>query len=116
MSLRRLADSGGLPPEVAESVRELGGPAGLARRLASERQLAASARYHRALSDENRLRILHALSLADMCPCALKVIAGTSDSKLSYHLKILESENLIASKRVKSWRIYSITRKGREAL
>jgi DNA-binding transcriptional ArsR family regulator len=45
-----------------------------------------------------------------------KEITGTSDSKLSYHLRILESERMICAKRVKSWRVYSITRRGRASL
>jgi len=116
ISLRRLVESGGLPPEVARSVDGLGGPGGLARRLASTKQLVASARFHKALSEEIRLRILHALSLTDMCPCVLKEIAGTGDSKLSYHLKVLESEGLIDSRRIRKWRIYSITKRGRASI
>jgi len=112
MSLRKLVESEGLPPEVAGGIERVGGPRELSRRLAPSRLMVETARYHMALSDTRRLRILYALSLSEMCPCVLKRLAGTSDSKLSYHLKVLESERLISSRRVKKWRIYSITRKG----
>lgn len=68
------------------------------------------------MADHTRLRILWALSNMDLCPCVLTVIAGVSDSKLSYHLKVLESARLIKSRRTRSWRIYSITEEGERAL
>jgi len=67
------------------------------------------ARRHQALSDPVRLRLLWALSMADLCPCILKQIAELSDSKLSYHLGVLERAVLVSSKRTKDWMIYSIT-------
>ena len=105
-----------LPPEVARGIEETGGLPQIAKTLSSTRELAKKARYHKALSDIIRLRLLYALSMTEMCPCILKEIAGTSDSKLSYHLRILESEGMIKAKRVKNWRIYSITAKGRDSL
>jgi len=105
-----------LPPEVCAGLDEVGGLDSLDRRIPSHARIAATARRHRALSDEIRLKLLYALSVTDMCPCILKTIARTSDSKLSYHLRLLESEGLIVSKRVKNWRIYSITEDGRVSL
>lgn len=105
-----------LPSEVSRGIERAGGPSELARRLSSTEKLAAEARYHKSLSDVIRLRLLHALSVSEMCPCVLKQIASKSDSKLSYHLKVLESEGLITAKRIKNWRIYSITAKGRRSL
>ena len=68
------------------------------------------------MADHTRLKILWALSNMDLCPCVLTVIADVSDSKLSYHLRILESARLIESRRTKSWRIYSITEEGERTL
>lgn len=105
-----------LPPEVCMGLDEVGGLKALEKLIPKGKQVAAFARHHKALSDEIRLRLLYALALTDMCPCILKTISGTSDSKLSYHLKLLESEGLIVAKRVKNWRIYSITDNGRKSL
>lgn len=88
----------------------------MARLMPGERTLREEAQRNQALADHVRLKILWALSRMDMCPCVLKVVAGVSDSKLSYHLKILESTRMIRGRRTKNWRIYSITKKGRSAL
>ena len=71
---------------------------------------------HQALSDPVRLRVLWALSKADLCPCILKQITELSDSKLSYHLSVLEKSGLISSRRTRNWMIYSITPLGSDAL
>lgn len=105
-----------LPPDVYAGLADVGGLGSLIRRLPNRSRIAALARYHKALSDQIRLRLLYALSVTDMCPCVLKVVSGTSSSKLSYHLRLLESEGLIVSRRVKNWRVYSITPAGRKAL
>ncbi len=68
------------------------------------------------MADHTRLRILWALSKMDLCPCVLKIIADVPDSKLSYHLKILESEKLVKARRKGNWRVYSITGEGKESL
>ena len=86
------------------------------RGIPSEARLRKAAEQHQSLADHTRLKILWALSDMDLCPCVLKVIAGVSDSKLSYHLKILESAKLIKSRRTRNWRIYSITDEGGKAI
>ncbi|MEM2891791.1 MAG: metalloregulator ArsR/SmtB family transcription factor [Thermoplasmata archaeon] len=105
-----------MPAEVREGLDKVGGLRALDRRIPDPSRIAALARHYKVLSDKIRLKLLYALSLTDMCPCVLKVTSGTSDSKLSYHLRLLEAEGLITSKRVKYWRIYSITADGLRAL
>lgn len=105
-----------MPAPVASALEAIGGVRGLARGIPAEDQLRKEAERHQSLADHTRLRILWALSKMDLCPCVLKVIAEVSDSKLSYHLRILESEKLIKARRTKNWRIYSITAKGENAL
>lgn len=105
-----------VPRQVSRGIEEAGGARSLESKIPKSRQVKAMARYHKALSDEIRLKLLFALAVTDMCPCVLKTISGTSDSKLSYHLKLLESEGLIVARRVKNWRIYSITDIGRESI
>lgn len=105
-----------LPEAVALQISKLGGLAKLIKRLPNESMVKEMARRHQALSDPVRLRLLWALSLADLCPCILKQIAELSDSKLSYHLGVLERAGLVSSKRTKNWMIYSITPLGSKEL
>lgn len=105
-----------VPQRVSKGIEEAGGARSLESKMPRSSQVKAMARYHKALSDEIRLKLLFALTVTEMCPCVLKAISGTSDSKLSYHLKLLESEGLIVAKRVKNWRIYSITAIGRKSI
>lgn len=116
VSLRGTVREMEVPPEVSRGMDEIGGAKSLERGIPKQDRIASVARHHMALSDEIRLRLLYALSVTDLCPCIMKMLSGTSDSKLSYHLKLLESEGLITAKRVKNWRIYSISEKGRRSL
>ena len=105
-----------LPDVVALQISKLGGLAKLIKRLPKESRVKDVARRHQALSDPVRLRILWALSMADLCPCVLKQAVELSDSKLSYHLAVLERAGLVASRRTKNWMIYSITPLGSREL
>ncbi|QLH74597.1 MAG: winged helix-turn-helix transcriptional regulator [Methanomassiliicoccales archaeon] len=88
----------------------------LKKKLPDNEHLSNQAKLFQAMSDPKRLQILHALMRTDLCPCVLKDITGLSDSKLSYHLNILEGEGLIESSPRHRWRIYFITEKGRKEL
>jgi ArsR family transcriptional regulator len=105
-----------LPNAVALQISKLGGLPKLINRLPKESMVKDVARRHQALSDPVRLRILWALTMADLCPCVLKKVAELPDSKLSYHLGVLESAGLVSSKRTKNWMIYSITSLGSREL
>lgn len=105
-----------LPVPVARALKRSGGFDKLVSHLPKRQDLAPVTREHVVLSDITRMRILHALSRSRLCPCLLKRVARVADSKLSYHLKILEKAGLIEARRTKSWRIYSITPEGRRAL
>lgn len=105
-----------LPREVARGVEQAGGLEHLLRSIPKARELEEDARYHHALSDTMRQRILWALSMSDLCPCVIKQITKVSDSKLSYHLRVLEDAGLIKSRRTRNWRVYSITASGESAL
>ena len=71
---------------------------------------------HQALSDPARLQIVHLLGASELCPCVLKDLTGLTDSKLSYHLSILEKAKLILWRQNKNWRVYRLTELGRSYL
>ncbi len=100
------------PDEVSEAILELGG-LDRVQNLIKPEEIKAQANLHRILSDETRLTILQAIKQVDMCPCVFKAIMKISDSRLSYHLTVLENAGLIRSYKKKNWKIYSITEKGR---
>jgi len=102
-----------LPGTVEAELKKTGGLDSLMDSLPRIEQLAARSSVHQALSDPVRLLILHALARCDLCPCLLKEITRQSDSKLSYHLNVLESAGLIESYPQKKWRIYVLTAQGR---
>ena len=82
----------------------------------SDGRLKKEAKGHQSLAAHTRLKILWAISKMDLCPCVLKVVAGVSDSKLSYHLRVLEEAGMVRSRRIKNWMLYSVTNLGLENL
>jgi len=109
-------DEMSLPETVRESLRKLGGYGKI--KIDTDRQpfYQSVSGIMGALSDPLRVRLLYALTHADLCPCVLKEILEISDSKLSYHLGILEREGLVSVTHEKYWRIYSITSFGKSVL
>lgn len=65
----------------------------------------------KALSDPIRLAILKKLYCADsVCVCELVEIFDISQSKLSYHLKLLLSASLINKTSEGKWNFYSVNK------
>ncbi len=65
----------------------------------------------KALSDPIRLSILKKLYSAEsVCVCELTDIFDISKSKLSYHLKLLLSANLINKTSKGKWNFYSVNK------
>lgn len=103
-----------LPAEMTEILCSNGGLDNIKRQIPYKNELSLKVRLFKALSDPIRLQILSALSVSDLCPCILKEITDLSDSKLSYHLNILEDAGLVSNSSRKKWRIYSLTIAGKE--
>ncbi len=108
--------NGSLPREVAEGLREVGGTQGLLARIPDRDSLKELSDRHQALSDPVRLQIVHLLGASELCPCVLKELTGLTDSKLSYHLGILEKARLVVWRQNKNWRVYRLTELGRSYL
>ncbi|OPY31879.1 MAG: DNA-binding transcriptional repressor ArsR [Methanomassiliicoccales archaeon PtaU1.Bin124] len=105
-----------LPEDIRRDLDGIGGLDGLLGSLPDRDEIESKARVCKAISDPDRLKILHALSKCDLCPCILKEVVQQSDSKLSYHLDVLEEAGLITSRPQKKWRIYMLTDEGRSHL
>jgi ArsR family transcriptional regulator len=105
-----------LPDEVSNSIEEIGGLRRLSSKIPPTKQLNNQLKIHHVLSDKSRLKILWAVKCCELCPCVLKEFLKIPDTKLSYHLSVLEKAGLVKSTTKKNWRIYSITERGKDAL
>ncbi len=64
----------------------------------------------KALSDENRIRIMGLLdSSAKLCVCEITAIIGLSQPTISSHLKLLENAGLISHEKDGLWVNYCIS-------
>lgn len=65
-----------------------------------------------ALSDPIRLQILYFLKQEeDICTCEFQELLDLSQSKVSYHVKILLEAGLIKREVIANWRHYSLIEK-----
>lgn len=62
----------------------------------------------KALSDENRIRILRMLRSGEKCACKLLEELNISQPTLSHHMKILCDAGLVAGRKDGKWMRYSI--------
>ncbi len=67
--------------------------------LLDEDRAQAEAERFRALGDPSRLRILCALSLAELCVCDLSGLLGITQTATSQHLKILRTLGMVRYRR-----------------
>ena len=66
----------------------------------------------KALSDENRIRILAQLRSGEKCACKLLEALEISQPTLSHHMKILCDCGIVRGRREGKWMHYSICREG----
>jgi len=63
----------------------------------------------KALSDQLRLKIMYELNQrGQVCVCDLEEIIDLSQSRLSYHLKILLDVDLIQREKIGTWNYYRL--------
>lgn len=80
-------------------------------KLLPESEAAGLAGLAKALSDPIRVQIVHLLEQhADLCNCDLEDHLGLTQSKISYHLKVLLDANLITRRVAGTWSHYSLVR------
>lgn len=62
----------------------------------------------KALSDANRMQIIHLLLSGEMCACRLLEEFNCTQPTLSHHMKILCESNLVAVRKSGKWCHYSL--------
>lgn len=62
----------------------------------------------KALSDETRLRIVKLLENGELCVCHIVAAVDMSQSRVSFHLKILKAAGLVADRREGKWTHYRL--------
>src|SRR5688500_5444004 len=75
---------------------------------ASDLDLHRAAQLFHALSDETRLAILDMLRGGELCVCDLQSALVAAQSRLSFHLRVLEVAGLATDRREGRWSYYSI--------
>jgi len=70
--------------------------------------LASTAALFSAMGDPTRLRLLEALSLAELCVCDLAQISGISQSGVSHQLRALRELGLVAFRRDGNRAVYRL--------
>jgi ArsR family transcriptional regulator, arsenate/arsenite/antimonite-responsive transcriptional repressor len=73
-------------------------------------------RAFQALSDETRLQLLELLRAGEQCVCDLTDSLETSQSRLSFHLKVLKAAGLVTDRRDGRWVYYALDGAAMEAL
>ena len=61
-----------------------------------------------ALADENRVRILMALSPKELCVCQIVELLGLAPSTVSKHMAILKQARLVDSRKDGRWMFYRL--------
>jgi ArsR family transcriptional regulator, arsenate/arsenite/antimonite-responsive transcriptional repressor len=73
----------------------------------SSQPTAIAASFH-AFSDPLRLQIIEHLRHQELCVCDLCTVLEMSQSKLSFHLKVLKETQLVRSRQEGRWIYYSL--------
>jgi len=62
----------------------------------------------KALSDETRLRVVKLLENGELCVCHIVAAVDMSQSRISFHLKILKDAGLVKGRREGKWMYYRL--------
>lgn len=82
---------------------------GVSRDMPSDTELCELAEFFRVFGDSTRIRILYALSKAEMCVCDIAALLGVSQSAVSHQLQILRSSRLVRYRREGKTVYYSLS-------
>ena len=62
----------------------------------------------KALSDENRLRVICALADRELCVCQITELLGLASSTVSKHMSVLHNARLVESRKEGRWMYYRL--------
>ncbi|MBU4177415.1 MAG: ArsR/SmtB family transcription factor [Desulfurivibrionaceae bacterium] len=65
-------------------------------------------RLMKALSDQNRVKIITMLGVRELCVCELTALLGVAQPTVSKHLRILEDAGLVSFRKEGNWIIYRL--------
>ena len=82
--------------------------AGLKTTLLGERAVIALAETFKVLGDMTRVRILDALSRAELCVCDIARLLGLTESAVSHQLRLLRGMRLVCARRAGRMVFYSL--------
>lgn len=68
-------------------------------KMPAEDRLCQLAELFKSFGDTTRMRILYALSVSELCVCALAELLGMEQSAISHQLKKLRQAKLVTSRR-----------------
>ncbi|CUO22819.1 winged helix-turn-helix transcriptional regulator [Clostridium sp. NSJ-49] len=75
-----------------------------------------NAKIFKALSDQNRLKIIHILSDGERCACELLNYFNFTQPTLSHHMKVLIDCELVTSRKEGTWNHYSLVEENAKEL
>ena len=75
---------------------------------ADDGQVDAQLTVFKALANEHRIRILHALRDGEMCACELQVVLDAPQSTVASNLRELNDAGLVKKRRQGKWTYYRI--------
>ena len=78
--------------------------------------IAETARWFHALSDETRLEIIDRLLGGERCVCELTDELDVAQSRLSFHLRVLKDAGLVTDRRDGRWVYYTLNRDTLESI
>ena len=76
--------------------------------MPNENLLCELAEFFRVFGDSTRIRILYALSKAEMCVCDIAELLSISQSAVSHQLQVLRSKRLVKYRREGKTVFYSL--------
>jgi len=77
-------------------------------KMLSQEQVEDLAFFYKVFADVTRLKILHALSLEELCVCDLAAVLGMNQSAVSHQLKMLRSARVVKTRRSGKMVYYSM--------
>ena len=104
-----------LPSHIKREVKKKGGWENLKKDIL-KKDMKKAEEIVKAIADENRLRILYALSKQKMCVCMLVDLMNCSYSKCSYHISKLKEAGLIKASKTGNFVTYSLMPLGKRII